>query len=124
MHIEVADSFDHLFSRLTSDHFDVAASADPATRKPTGRCWHVHGGRRMEKLGVMWDYGGHFANHHWQPQHLDANHESITMTVYREHTDVDYIICYMLYNRAKTIKDMRTQLSQRGYTLKTSLYKV
>lgn len=46
------------------------------------------------------------------------------MTVYREHTDVDYIICYMLYKRAKTIKDMRTQLSQRGYTLKTSLYKV
>lgn len=77
MHIEVADSFDHLFSRLTSDHFDVAASADPATRKPTGRCWHVHGGRRCEKLGAMWDYGGHFANHHWQPQDLDANHESI-----------------------------------------------
>eukprot|EP01062_Namystynia_karyoxenos_P073089 TRINITY_DN69935_c0_g1_i1.p1 TRINITY_DN69935_c0_g1~~TRINITY_DN69935_c0_g1_i1.p1 ORF type:complete len:999 (+),score=390.42 TRINITY_DN69935_c0_g1_i1:81-2999(+) len=122
MHINTADSFDHLFDRLSRDNFDVAASADPATRKPTGRCWHLL--HRGEKLGAMWDYCGHFANQMWQPQRLDADHPHITMTVYREHTDLYYIICFMLYNKARTVKDLRTLLGQRGYTLKTCLYKV
>ncbi|KAJ9456134.1 hypothetical protein DIPPA_09325 [Diplonema papillatum] len=120
-HTESADSFDHLYHRLASAGFHFASSADPATRKPAGRCWEVF--NDAVRVGALWDYRGNFSNHIWQPTALDAYSPVCTMTVYREHDHIDYIVCFMQFAKAETIARMRELLTQRGYSLKTCMYR-
>ena len=120
-HCFMADTFDHLLHRLLSCSFDFAGPTDPATRQPAGRCWHVYNAEN--KVGALWDLPGHFSNHHWQPTPLDASNPHVTMTVYKNHDDLDYVVCFMQFLRADSPARMRKLLTQRGYTLRTCLYK-
>ena len=120
-HVGMSDTFSHLLHRLLRQGFDLAAPMDPQTRQPAGRCWHVLDNE--EKVGVLWDYPGHFSNHHWQPTALDAHSAHVTMTVYRHHEDLAYIVPFLQFLKADSAARMRKLLTQRGYTLRTCLYK-
>ena len=122
-HIAMSDSFDYLYHRLSHNEFDFAAPMSICSRKPTGRCWQVLN-PCGDKIGALWDYPGHFSNHIWQPTQLDAHNSKMTMSVYRDHEDVDYVVCFMLFTKSDCIAKMRKLLTQRGYSLRTCLYKV
>eukprot|EP01063_Lacrimia_lanifica_P015941 TRINITY_DN22591_c0_g1_i1.p1 TRINITY_DN22591_c0_g1~~TRINITY_DN22591_c0_g1_i1.p1 ORF type:complete len:944 (+),score=306.61 TRINITY_DN22591_c0_g1_i1:82-2832(+) len=120
-HVMLCDTFDQLYHRLANASFDFASPNDPATRKPTGRCWQVF--NNETKVGVVWDYPGNFSNHLWQPTQLDAYNKKLTMTVYKDHEDLDFIVPFMQYMKADTPQKIRKLLVQRGYTLRSCLYK-
>lgn len=121
-HIAMAESFDHLLNRLLLDSFELAASCEPKSRKPTGRCWTIHHGK--EKIGALWDYEGQMSNLDWQPAQVETTNTAITLTVYRADHDPHYVLCYICFIKAKDVSHMRTMLTAKGYSLQTLLYKL
>uniref|UniRef100_A0A6U8MSN4 Uncharacterized protein n=1 Tax=Eutreptiella gymnastica TaxID=73025 RepID=A0A6U8MSN4_9EUGL len=121
-HISTAESFDHLLSRLMLDCFELAASCDPTTRKPTGRCWTIHHGK--QKIGALWDYKGQMSNLDWQPAQVESTNNPVTLAVYRPDSDLHYVNCYLCFSKSKDVSHMRSMLTSKGYLLQTLLYKL
>eukprot|EP00668_Euglena_longa_P001283 GGOE01001517.1.p1 GENE.GGOE01001517.1~~GGOE01001517.1.p1 ORF type:complete len:778 (+),score=182.67 GGOE01001517.1:100-2433(+) len=120
-HISMADTFDHLLNRLLRAGFELAASCNPSTRKPIGRCWTIH--TPSEKIGALWDYAGQMSNLDWQPAEIESLNEAITMTIYRPEDDVHFVLGFLCYYKAKDVNQLRTNLQGRGYQIQTELYK-
>lgn len=135
-HIEVSASFDHILTRIIKSGFDVAASQDPRTRTPTGRCWHILS-KSKEQIGVLWDYPGQLSSVVWQPVH-DKRSPSFTLTLYdwssanyrgnRDPNSVTFSKDFMngchIFAQSESISSARFQIESYGYKLVTRLYKL
>eukprot|EP00744_Colponema_vietnamica_P011974 GILI01016819.1.p1 GENE.GILI01016819.1~~GILI01016819.1.p1 ORF type:complete len:761 (+),score=132.45 GILI01016819.1:91-2283(+) len=123
-HITASQGIHHLIRRLLHDGFDVACHhPNINTRKPAGRCWTIKNAQGT-RVGAMWDYAGNYSNLEWQPAQQEMLSANYTLCTYVEEKSIEYVLAYLCTTKAKDMAQLRAQLTTRGFTFTTKLYRL
>jgi hypothetical protein len=118
-----SETFDDLIRRLRDGGWDYCVSADPTTRKPVGRCWHITTRTSPRShYGALWDYPGQICLPHWLPKDGMATNPHLSMTLY-DVTHRDLVAGLIaVYTKAASIQSLRDVLQAHGLMMSSVLY--